>query len=160
MMKLNRADAEEFLYHEAALLDAWQLDRWLTLFTDDAAYWVPATDRPEGTPDNTLFLIADDLVRLRARVARLNSPHAHAEAPRSRTRRLICNVRVAAETDSGILLTSNFAVHRYRGEVADCYVGHYEHTLVRQGQELKIRLRKAILDCEVLRPEGKVSVIL
>jgi p-cumate 2,3-dioxygenase beta subunit len=35
---LTRGDAEDFLYHEAELLDGFQLDRWLELFTDDAVY--------------------------------------------------------------------------------------------------------------------------
>ena len=29
---LTRSDIEEYLYYEAALLDAWDLDRWLTLW--------------------------------------------------------------------------------------------------------------------------------
>ncbi|MBF6569052.1 MAG: aromatic-ring-hydroxylating dioxygenase subunit beta [Candidatus Binataceae bacterium] len=157
---LTRAEAEDFLYHEAALLDEWRLQEWLALLTEDAQYWVPATDRPQGNPENTLFLIADDMVRLRARIARLESPHAHAESPRSRTRRLISNVRVLKDDGSEMLLWSNFAVYRFRGEISDYYVGHYEHTLRRDGSGLKISLRKAILDLEALRPTGKVSIIL
>ncbi|MGH7906561.1 MAG: aromatic-ring-hydroxylating dioxygenase subunit beta [Candidatus Binataceae bacterium] len=157
---LTRAQAEDFLYNEAALLDEWRLRDWLELFTEDAQYWVPATDRPQGNPENTLFLIADDITRLRARVARLESPHAHAETPRSRTRRILGNVRVLKDEPEGILVWSNFAVFRYRGEIADQYVGHYEHTLAMGGAGLRIRMRKAILDFEALRPAGKVSIIL
>lgn len=157
---LTRAEAEDFLYQEAAILDEWRLRDWLALFTDDAQYWVPSTDRPDGTPDTTLFLIADDITRLRARIARLESPHAHAEYPRSRTRRMISNVRVIKDDGAEILLWSNFVVYRFRGEIADHYVGHYEHTLHRNGAEMKISLRKAILDFEALRPTGKVSIIL
>ncbi|MDP6228622.1 MAG: aromatic-ring-hydroxylating dioxygenase subunit beta, partial [Dehalococcoidia bacterium] len=43
-------EVEQFLYHEAALLDEWRLDEWLTFFTDDARYVVPTTDLPEGDP--------------------------------------------------------------------------------------------------------------
>src|SRR4051794_7852791 len=88
---ITRGEVEDFLYREAALLDAWQLDDWLTLLTDDAYYRVPSNDQPQGDPANTLFLIADDIVRIRARVRRLKDPHAHAEHPRSRTRRVISN---------------------------------------------------------------------
>ena len=48
-----RLDVEEFLYAEAALLDAWRLDDWLELFTADARYEVPSTDRPTGEPATT-----------------------------------------------------------------------------------------------------------
>ena len=32
---------EQFLFHEARLLDTGQLEAWLELFTDDATYWLP-----------------------------------------------------------------------------------------------------------------------
>ena len=43
---VTRADVEDFLYHEAALLDDWRLDDWLELLAEDAAYYVPSTDAP------------------------------------------------------------------------------------------------------------------
>lgn len=156
---LTRTEAEDFLYAEADLLDSWRLEEWLDLFSPDAQYWVPSTDQPNGKPDDTLFLIADDMARLRARVKRLLSVHAHAESPHSRTRRMISNVRVDNAGDE-ILIRSNFVVYRFRGEAADQYVGHYEHGLVGRNGALKIRMRKAILDMEALRPVGKVSIIL
>ena len=75
---VTRADVEDFLYAEAALLDGWKLDEWLALLTDDACYRVPANDTPEGDPTDTLFLIADDIRRIRARVVRLKDKNAHA----------------------------------------------------------------------------------
>lgn len=53
-------EVEQFLYKEAALLDEWRLDDWLTLFTDDARYVVPATDLPDGDPQKDLVFIDDD----------------------------------------------------------------------------------------------------
>ena len=44
---LLRLEAEDFLVEEAALLDDWRLDDWLALFTPDARYVVPSTDRPD-----------------------------------------------------------------------------------------------------------------
>jgi p-cumate 2,3-dioxygenase subunit beta len=38
---ITRAEVEDFLYHEAALLDEWKLNEWQELLTDDAAYYVP-----------------------------------------------------------------------------------------------------------------------
>ena len=32
----SRADYEDFLYREAALLDEWRLEEWLSLFTPDS----------------------------------------------------------------------------------------------------------------------------
>src|SRR5262245_59491123 len=91
---VTREQVEDFLYQEAALLDAWRLDEWLALLTDDACYRVPANEAPEADPGETLFIIADDIARIRARVARLQDRNAHAEYPHSRTRRMISNVRI------------------------------------------------------------------
>src|SRR6185503_5597239 len=45
---ISREQVEDFFYYEAALLDEWRLDEWLELLTDDASYYVPSTDVPEG----------------------------------------------------------------------------------------------------------------
>jgi p-cumate 2,3-dioxygenase beta subunit len=157
---VTRQEIEDFLYEEAALLDEWRLEEWLGLLTEDASYYVPSTDLPEGDHKTTLFLIADDAVRLRSRVKQLLGRFAHAETPHSRTRRLISNVRIRKVEGDTCHVTANFAVYRMRYEQIDTYVGRYEYTLVRQEGRLKIRERRAILDLEALRPQGKVSIIL
>ena len=40
-MQFDSREIEQFLYHEAELLDARQYKEWLELFTDDAIYWMP-----------------------------------------------------------------------------------------------------------------------
>ncbi len=156
----DRTEVEDLLYREAALLDEWRLDEWLELLTDDAIYQVPPTDVPEGDARNTLFIIADDIVRIRSRVKQLLGKSAWAENPPSRTRRMISNVRVLGRDGDDILVTANFAVYRSRYELIDTYVGRYEYKLVRAGDALKIRERRAVLDIEALRPHGKISFIL
>jgi len=156
----SRAEVEDFLYHEAALLDEWRLDEWLALLTDDAKYRVPSNDAPTGDPANTLFLIADDIDRIRGRVARLKDPHAHAEFPHSRTRRLVTNVRVV-ENPGDLEVFANFAVYRMRrGGQESVFVGRYRYILRRVGGTLRIALREAILDSEELGRLGAVSFIL
>jgi len=156
----GRQEVEDLLYKEAALLDDWQLEEWLELLTDDAVYEVPPTDVPEGDARNTLFIIADDAVRIRSRVKQLLGKSAWAESPHSRTRRMISNVRVLGADGDRILATANFAVHRMRYESVDTYIGRYDYKLVRVGKDLKIKERRAVLDNEALRPHGKISFIL
>jgi p-cumate 2,3-dioxygenase subunit beta len=165
---ITRAEVEDFLYREAALLDAWKLDEWLALLTDDARYRVPSNDAPEGEPASTLFLIADDIHRIRGRVARLKDPQAHAEFPHSRTRRMITNVRVIPAKggiqpgqDHEFTAEANFTVHRFRrGEQVSQFVGRYRYRLRVVDGALKIALREAILDSEELGGLGAVSFIL
>jgi p-cumate 2,3-dioxygenase subunit beta len=154
-----RLDVEEFLYAEAALLDAWRLDEWLALFTADARYEVPSTDRPGGEPAMALMLISDTRAMIAARVKRLNSRKAHREFPWSRTRRIVGNVRVLAESAEEVEATANFAVYRSRRDV-HVYMGQYRYRLVRDGDTFKIRFRRAELDVETLDSHGTLSIIL
>jgi p-cumate 2,3-dioxygenase beta subunit len=154
-----REMVEDFLFQEAALLDQWRLDEWLTLFSPDARYLVPTTDLPDGDPKKDLVFIDDDLVRLRARVERLKSRHGHREYPSSRTRRFITNVRINI-TEDGMVVTSSFLIYRFRMGEASPYVGWYEHRLKPVDGELKIQHRKAVLDMEALTEHGAVSIIL
>ena len=150
---------EDFLYHEAALLDSWKLDEWLALLTEDATYRVPSNDRPQSDPKTALFMIADDIRRIRARVTRLNDPHAHAEYPRSRTRRMISNVRIVEQNP--LRVEANFIVHRFRGnDDVRQYVGHYRYTLVPEKGTFRIQSREAVLDAMELASLGTVSFIL
>ena len=174
---ITRAEVEDFLYREAALLDAWRLDEWLALLTDDARYRIPSNDAPDADPASALFLIADDIHRIRGRVARLKDPQAHAEFPHSRTRRMITNVVVIPAPDesargqapagiqpgqdSEFSVEANFTVHRFRrGERVSQFVGRYRYRLRIVDGAMKIALREAILDSEELGGLGAVSFIL
>ena len=159
MGQTDAAAVEAFLYHEAALLDSWKLDDWLALLTEDAIYRVPSNDRPESDPRTALFMIADDIRRIRARVTRLKDPHAHAEYPRSRTRRFISNVRIVEQNP--LRVEANFIVYRFRGnDDKREYVGHYRYTLVPEKGSFRIKSREAILDAMELASLGTVSFIL
>ena len=158
---VSRVEIEDFLYHEADLLDSWRLDEWLDLMTEDAIYLVPPNDRPEADHRFTLFTIADDIVRLRERVIRLKDPNCHAEYPPSRTRRLITNVRITGVASDLVSVAANFAVYRYRrAEPVREFVGHYRYRLRRRGGLLRIVERRAILDAHELGAMGSVSFIL
>jgi p-cumate 2,3-dioxygenase beta subunit len=159
---VTRSDVEDFLYEEAALLDEWKLQEWLGLLTMDATYRVPSNDSPDSDPRSSLFTIADDIRRIRARVARLEDPAAHAEFPRSRLRRTISNVRIVKAEGQELQIAANFIVYRMRrDEHVRTFVGHYRHTLrVEANGELKLARREAVLDACELGSMGAVSFIL
>jgi p-cumate 2,3-dioxygenase beta subunit len=157
---LLEREVEDFLVREAALLDEWRLDDWLDLFTEDARYMVPATDMPTADPKETLAIINDDMARLRGRVERLKSRHAHREFPWSRTRRFVTNVRIKDINGEEIHANASFLVYRIRSGHVDPLIGSYVYTLRRVAGLLKIAARKAVLDLEALRPHGTLSIIL
>ena len=155
------AEVERFLVDEAAMLDEWRLTDWLALMADDARYLVPSLDSPESDHRKALFLISDDMTTLRSRVGQLLGRSAWAENPRSRTRRLVTNFRILESNGAEAKVTANFAVWRFQLNQTDTYVGRYVHILVRgPAGGLLFRERRAVLDLETLRPQGKLSIIL
>jgi p-cumate 2,3-dioxygenase beta subunit len=158
---VTRAEVEDFLYREAALLDEWRLEEWLGLLAEDATYLVPPNDHPDGDPKNTLFILADDMVRIRERVKRLMSPNCHAEHPHSRTRRLITNVRIVGVEGDLVTVAANFICFRYRRyERIREFVGSYRYVLRRTGEDFRIKERRVVIDAHELGSLGAVSFVL
>ena len=157
---LNRAAAEDFLFHEADLLERWRLDDWHGLFLSDARYEIPALDDPGGDPRTSQFFVADDAELLTARITRLKSRNAHAENPPSKTHRLISNVTVGEGPDAdSVSVGASFIVHRLRDGQIDVFCGWYRHVVVPTDGGPRFRLRRVIIASERLR-QGRLSFVL
>ena len=156
----TRAEVEDLLFEEAACLDEWRLDDWLKLLTDDATYEIPSTDRSQAEGGQSLPLILDDNRWLRERVKQLLGGYTWVEQPRSRTRRLLGNVRVLGVEGEDIHVQANFVIHRLRSDTTAVYVGHYENVLRRCHGVLKIHRRRSVLDNESLKAHGAIAFIL
>jgi len=158
---ITRSEVEDFLYYEAELLDEWRLEEWLTLFTGDAHYYVPATDlAADASPDDSLFYIADDRFRLESRVTRLLKRTAHSEYPRSKTRHLISNVRIRERLADGLIVGTAFITYRSKDNITDVFVGSTRYHLVTGGDGLKIAEKRCVLDLDGLKPQGRISILL
>jgi p-cumate 2,3-dioxygenase beta subunit len=157
---VTRAEVEDFLYAESALLDEWRLDEWFGLFAPGAVYEAPtAGASDDADPKTALFYIADDYVRLRERVARLGKREAHAEFPRSRLRRMISNVRILAASAGELRVACNLVCYRARNGKVDTYFGHSLYGLDVSGPHWRITAKRVMLDMDLLYP-GKVSILL
>jgi len=153
-------EVQDFLFHEARLLDERAFEEWLNLFTDDVVYWMPARLNPLDSNDpadgtckpGDLSLFEETKETLRTRVARLATGLAWAEVPPSRTRHLITNVQVEGEdTKSGVRVRSNFMVYRTQLEHSqDVFVGMRDDLLRKAAGEWKIARRTILLDQAVL----------
>ncbi len=155
MALLTRADVEDFLYHEAALLDDWKTMEWAELFTEDGEYLVPPMDIPDADKAEALFIINDDHHRLVQRAKRLTRRTAHVEFPHSKVRHTIHNVRILEQDEAGLTVASNQVVQNL-----DTFVCHTIHKLVRTADGLRIRSKRVMLDIDGLRPHGMISAIL
>jgi benzoate/toluate 1,2-dioxygenase subunit beta len=142
---------EEFLYHEARLLDTQQYEQWLELFTADATYWVPL-ELNQKDPVETSSIVHDDRTLLELRVKQLRHPRAHARLPLARTVHQVSNVMAR---DDGLTLRSNLVVVEFRNEKQRTYAALVEHLLRRQGDTFRI-VRKKI---DLVNSEGELDGI-
>lgn len=146
-----RLEIEDFLIHEAWLLDQGRFEEWLDLFTDDVRYWAPVRrEMDRGQEDfalpNLLAHYDEPKFGLTLRVQRILSGYAHADEPPARVRRLITNVKILGEKDDLLQITSNFMCYKNRLSEETIYVGCRNDTLRRVGDEWKIAERCIILD--------------
>ena len=146
----DAAAITEFLYTEADLLDRADLDTWMTLFTDDGWYWLPASvDQPD--PINHVSHIYDDRVMMEIRRRTFVHPRASSKDWVIRCSHLIGKVRVApAAEDGGITVTSTQHVAVWYRDEQRLYACRVTHVLEAQGDNLLIRSKTV----ELLNPES------
>lgn len=149
-----------FLSTEADLLDEWRLNEWLALFGVEARYTVaPLQDVGDATPATALFLISDDYRRLKERVHHLLGGSAWTERPRSRTRRLVTNVRLL-QSDKDISVKTNFVVYQFRNGESWEFVGTALYELLPREDGWSILRRSIRLDHESIERQRRISIIL
>jgi 3-phenylpropionate/cinnamic acid dioxygenase small subunit len=138
----------DFLYREARLADEARYAEWLSLWTDDAVYWVPATTDPAADPDKHLSHIYDNRGRLETRVRMLQSGYRYSQEPASLMRRLISNVEIAEAPGGEVIAESNFILGELAVQAAHemhWWVGRTTHRLRRVGGELRLCAKKVVL---------------
>jgi 3-phenylpropionate/cinnamic acid dioxygenase small subunit len=142
-MPVDEREIEKFLYNEARLLDNGKLDEWLSLFTDDAIYWVPA-NADDINPLVHVSIIYDDRERMQDRVWSIQSGVRWSQDPPSRIRHLISNVEVLEEKEDEVTVSSNFAAFEIRRAIygARYFVGRYEHRLRREDGSWRVASKK------------------
>jgi 3-phenylpropionate/cinnamic acid dioxygenase small subunit len=145
---LDLAACQQFLLHEARLLDEARFDDWLALFTSDAWYWVPSQpDQPD--PHETVSLIYDDRRLLETRVRRLASPRMYSQEPRSRTSRIIANVSIEAADDAARTVRSKFMMIECRRDSQRIFGGTAFHRLVQREDGVRIAWKRVdLVDCD------------
>jgi 3-phenylpropionate/cinnamic acid dioxygenase small subunit len=142
------AECEQFLVHEARLLDEGRFDEWLGLFTADAWYWVPSEPN-QASPRDTVSLMYDDRRLLETRIRRLASPRIYSQEPRSRTSRMIGNVTIEESATDACTLRSKFQLLEYRREAQRLFGGTALHRLVRSSGGIQIAWKRVdLVNCD------------
>jgi len=151
----------DFVYAEAAALDERRHHDWLEMLTDDVVYRMPVrVTTPHSLEDSLLADMAhfdEDRYSLVKRVERLDTEHAWAEDPPSRTRRFVTNVRgwEGGEPDE-ILAAASVLLFRSRGDrrPPDLLSAGRRDSLRRVDGRLKLARRELAVDESVLRTQN------
>jgi 3-phenylpropionate/cinnamic acid dioxygenase small subunit len=161
---LLRQEVEDFLYHEAELLDERRYEEWLELFTEDTHYFMPMRKNVprgelareftrEGADVNWFDEGKDTLDR---RVKQILTGVHWAEEPPSRICHMVSNVQILGASPAGpapteVAVKSRFLIYRNRVETeTDFLVGKREDVLRRVDGAWRIARRKIVLDQSVL----------
>jgi 3-phenylpropionate/cinnamic acid dioxygenase small subunit len=145
---LDLSRCEQFLLHEARLLDEAKFDEWLALFTADAWYWVPSEPN-QANPHDTVSLIYDDRRLLETRIRRLASPRMYSQEPRSRCSRLVGNVTLEDVEGRAVTVRSKFLMIEYRREQQRLFAGTAFHRLLAGGGAIRIAWKRVdLVNCD------------
>jgi biphenyl 2,3-dioxygenase beta subunit len=155
---LRHYEVERFYYDEAALLDSHRYLEWLSLFSEDARYFMPIrrtrTQREldkEFTRPGEMAFFDDTKPLLAGRIAKLKSGRSWAEDPPSRTRHLITNIRIIKDDGLTLEVESNFHVYRTRlNSEETSWIGSRRDLLRRVAGSFQIVDRKIFLEQTVL----------
>ena len=161
---LLKQEMEEFLYHEAELLDERRYEEWLELLGEDVRYWMPMRRNVKfGELEREFTRTGQDINwfdegkdTLTQRVQQILTGVHWAEEPLSRICHMISNIQLLHVNPSAlepveVAVKSRFLIYRNRVETeTDILVGKREDVLRRVHQQWKIAQRKVILDQNVL----------
>ncbi|WP_295549224.1 aromatic-ring-hydroxylating dioxygenase subunit beta [uncultured Pseudacidovorax sp.] len=128
--------AEDFVVHEAKLIDDRRWDDWLALFAPDGRYWIPLQGAAQADDQTHNALALEDRLLLELRVRRLHSPRAHSQHPASRCQHVLQAPRRLPPWQhevEAVRLRTAFLYIESRGPQQVQLAGHCVHTLVPGG---------------------------
>ena len=132
---------EQFLYHQADLLDRKEWERWIGLFADDGVYWMPP-EPSYTTWDGTPAIFAEDKNLMRVRMGRVLHPDAWSQRPLWGTNHVVSNVIIENESAQEIVVRSRFHMMELRRDDVRHFAGSYEHHLRKTKEGYRIKLQR------------------
>lgn len=140
---------QRFLCREADAVDMQRWSEWLSLFTDDVEYWVPAWDSEHEITNNPKTEVSLIYLTGKAAIAdrlwRFTSGQSAASVPLPRTVHHVTNVVVTEVTDEIVSVRGKWLTHTYRFKESSIFGGHCEYELQIDGDIFLIRKKKSIL---------------
>jgi 3-phenylpropionate/cinnamic acid dioxygenase small subunit len=160
-----KADAEDFYYHEADLLDDRRFRDWLDILADDISYFMPIRRNVKfgqhAARENTrmgegISWFDEDKWTLTKRVEQILTGVHYAEEPLSRIAHMVSNVQIRAvrpdlDHPDELDVTSRFLVYQNRVQYETySFVGKRNDTLRVTAAGWKVARREIILEQNIL----------
>ena len=141
----------ELLHREAQLLDDRQWTDWLSLYAEDAQFWIPAwidEHRLTDDPDRQVSMMYMNSKRqLAERVSRATSRKTVTAMPLPRTMHMIANIQLGPARPDRIELRANGTITSHHPRTATTHViaARYSYALRLVAGEWLIASKKAII---------------
>jgi benzoate/toluate 1,2-dioxygenase subunit beta len=137
----SQHSVEQFLYHQADLLDRKEWEQWIGLFTDDGVYWMPP-EPSYNTWDGTPAIFAEDKNLMRVRMGRVLHPDAWSQRPLWGTNHVVSNVVIEKDSATEVLVRSRFHMMELRRDDVRHFAGSYMHQLRKTKEGYRIKLQR------------------
>ncbi len=141
-------EVEQFLFHEAELLDDRRFDDWLALLADDIQYVMPIS-RSVGSEAKSsevthaareVCWFDDDKATLAQRVRQIGTGEHWAEEPASRVCRLITNMQIDTPSVSEVTARDRFLIYQNRLETDQTFFVGRRESLLRRLDERRLQI--------------------
>lgn len=137
-MSISYHDIQAFLYREGRLLDDREWDEWLTLYRQDAEFWMPAWDDDDQLtrdPHSEISLIYyPNREGLEDRVYRIKTERSGASTPEPRTTHQVSNLEILSQEGDTLKLRFNWHTLSHRYKKSDSFFGTCFYTLDVSGE--------------------------
>ncbi len=145
---------------EARLIDQKQWAEWLSLYTEDAVFWMPSWKNEAQTTDDPVYqlnlIYLPNRQGLEDRIYRIETGDSFASVPLDRTTHVVGGVLVTGQGNEGIEAFASWIVHTYGYRGTTTRSGSYEYLLRETPGGLRIARKKVVMIDD--RLEGAVDV--
>lgn len=154
-MTLTYQQVVDFLHREARLLDDRAWDEWLTCYSPQAVYWMPAWDDDDQTvddPQREISLIYyPNRDGLKDRVFRIKTERSGASMPEPRTHHQISNIEITGSDEGAIEVRFNWHTLSHRYQETLSFFGTSFYTIDATSDRPLITNKKIVLKNDYIR---------
>lgn len=156
---VQSARAQEFVLHEARLLDERRWSEWLALWTEDGMYWIPQ-QHGQSSPYDHISLAWEDRMLREVRVRRLENARNWSQQPPTHSTRLVGSISVeGADAAGNLVVRSSFQMTEWRRKQTRQLAGTCWHKLAAEGDGWRLRMKRIhLVNCDAVHENLEVFI--